>query len=60
MKLNLNKNLFNENYWELQNCKTRWVVNWGSAGSSKSGCATVILAEKFSPSKPRTPSHSDT
>jgi phage terminase large subunit len=36
MKLNLNKNLFNKNYWELQTCKTRWVVNWGSAGSSKS------------------------
>ena len=36
MKLNLNKNLFNKNYWELQDCKTRWVVNWGSAGSSKS------------------------
>jgi phage terminase large subunit len=28
--------MFNQNYWDLINSKTRFVVNWGSAGSGKS------------------------
>lgn len=36
MKLNLNKKLFNDLFWNLKEDKNRFIINYGGAGSGKS------------------------